>query len=141
MSMSSSNNLDMHDFYDFIIVGNNIAALVAADTLSDRFKIALLNPAPQWGAHFGSTVIGGEQFDLGMNYFEFTTFKEQSEDIKTYNVNVRTDSARFFHNIEKYIRDILPVVEVNTPQMYVNGLFCDDLVIANRIESLALLSE
>ena len=48
--------------YDYIVYGNNTAALVSAHELSKKNKIAIINPAPNWGAHFAGITINETNF-------------------------------------------------------------------------------
>ena len=86
--------------FDFAICGNNTGALVAAIELGKKHKVVIVNPAPNWGAHFAGFPVNGENFDIGMNFFEFTTFHKPSTDLMSYNPAVRNDSARFFKLVE-----------------------------------------
>lgn len=125
--------------FDFIVVGNNIASLVAAAELGKKGSVALYNPTPSWGGHFAGTNIDGNKYDLGMNFLEFTTFKEKSNDVRTYDPAVKNDCARFFHIIEKYIGELVTVREVPAPKMFVAGTLLDDILIANHFDAIAKL--
>jgi protoporphyrinogen oxidase len=125
--------------YDFIIYGNSVGALISALELAKKHKVALVNPAPNWGAHFAGLKINNTSFDIGMNYFEFTTFHQQSNDLLSYNPDARNDSARFAHLIQKYFEEMGSIVEVPTPLCYFEGVFSKDIVITNELEILRQL--
>ena len=125
--------------FDFVIYGNNTGALVAAAELGKTHKVALVNPAPNWGAHFAGIPINGENYDIGMNFFEFTTFHQPSTDLMTYNPAVRNDSARFFGLVEKYITDRIDCVEVDKIEVLAEDVFANDVVMANSLEILTKL--
>ena len=126
-------------FYDFTVCGNNIGALVSALELSKKHKVALINPAPNWGAHFAGIKINEEKFDIGMNFFEFTSFHDKSNDLMSYDVDIRNDSARFFDLVEDYITKRIDCVEVTDIEVLSNGLFQEDIVMANSLTILKSL--
>lgn len=125
--------------FDFIIYGNNTGALVAAAELGKSHKLALVNPTPSWGAHFAGFPLNGENFDIGMNFFEFTTFHKASNDLMTYDPAVRNDSARFFALVEKYVTTRIDCVEVDKIEVLAEGVFANDVVMANSLEVLTKL--
>jgi hypothetical protein len=127
--------------FDFIIYGNNIAALVSALQLGKKHKVALINPVPNWGAHFAGTVIDDIKYDVGMNFFEFTTFHPQSDDLLSYNPMIRNDSARFFHLVESFFYYRLPIVQVPEPKCCVMDAWEDDIIISNNFDILKKLPE
>jgi hypothetical protein len=127
--------------FDFIIYGNNTGALAAAIELGKKHKVALVNPTPMWGAHFAGIMINGENFDIGMNFFEFTTFHKPSNDLMTYNASVRNDSARFFKIVERYVSSRIDVVEVKDIDVYSSGTYGKDIVMANALGILNELPE
>ncbi|GAA4465518.1 hypothetical protein GCM10023093_17870 [Nemorincola caseinilytica] len=124
---------------DVIVYGNNVGALVAAIELATTNKVLLVNPIPNWGAHFAGTTINGHLFDIGMNYFEFTGFHQTSGDLMSYDVTRRNDSARFFHLVRQYFESRIDICEVPAPQCFVDGLYAGDIVIANELKVLKLL--
>lgn len=127
--------------YDFIIYGNNTGALAAAIELGKKHKVAVLNPTPMWGAHFAGIMINGENFDIGMNFFEFTTFHQASQDLMSYNPAVRNDSARFFGLVENFVKSRVEVVEVQDIDVYSKGTYGKDIVMANSLQILNLLPD
>ena len=127
--------------YDFIVYGNNVGALFSALELGKKHKVALVNPTPNWGAHFAGIKIDAINYDIGMNFFEFTTFHQKSDDLLTYNPDVRNDSARFFHLVKDYFEKRMHLVNVPTPQCYLDGLYGDDIIISNELNILKALSD
>jgi hypothetical protein len=127
--------------YDFIIYGNNTGALAAAIELGKKHKVALVNPTPMWGAHFAGIMINGENFDIGMNFFEFTTFHKPSQDLMSYDALVRNDSARFFKSVEQYVTYRIDVAEVKDIDVYSSGTYGKDVVMANSLSVLNQLPE
>ena len=126
--------------YDFAVVGNSVAAMVAAAELARGGNtVALWNPAPQWGAHFGGLHMGDQHFDIGMNLLEFTSFAKQSREIETYTAAMRNDSARFTDVIRDYVDGLVEFTHTETPQSLLNGIFAPDIVIANRLDLLSRL--
>lgn len=117
--------------YNFVVYGNNVAALVSALELSKNHKIALINPTPNWGGHFAGMNIKGVHFDIGMNLFEFTTFHKQDIEILTYDPWRRNDSARFFKIAEKYICSHIETVLIDKIEVLSNGVFADDIIMSN----------
>ena len=125
--------------FDFAICGNNTGALVAAIELGKKHKVAIINPAPNWGAHFAGFPVNGENFDIGMNFFEFTTFHKPSTDLMSYNPSVRNDSARFFKLVEDYIASRIEFIEVDAIDLLCNGTYAKDIVMANSLDVLQKL--
>ena len=120
--------------YDYIVYGNNTAALVSAHELSKKNKIAIINPAPNWGAHFAGITINETNFDIGMNFFEFTTFHKKNSDLLSYDPTRRNDSARFFDLVQQYICDQIETVLVDQIEVFANGVFAEDIIMANSLD-------
>ena len=126
-----------------LICGNSVAALVCAERLLARGEEALvLSSNGFWGGHFGGLDINGTHYDLGMNLFEFTSYRDEpNARIETYDPKTKNDSGRFVNHIRNYIEDELGVktVQTETPQMYFQGEWYDDFIISDRFESLSKL--
>ncbi len=122
--------------FDFIVFGNNTSAMISALELSKKHSVALINPTPNWGAHFAGININGTSFDIGMNFFEFTTFHKPSHDILSYDPKARNDSARFFQMVENYISSKIEFVEVDKIEILSQGVFAGDIVMANQLDIL-----
>ncbi len=125
--------------FDFAVYGNNTGAMISALELAKRHKVVLINPTPNWGAHFAGIKINAVNFDIGMNFFEFTTFHKPSDDLLTYDPAVRNDSARFFHLVQKYISDRIDLAEVDKIETLSQGVFAGDIVMANELDILTKL--
>lgn len=124
-----------------VIVGNGIAAMVAAYELGRRgSKVTLVNPAPNWGGHFSSKRINGYDFDLGMVGFEFTGFhKSPSRDTLLYDSRRRNDVARFCALAQEYVEDIIPVHQARAPLMIWNEQVFPDVLMGNDLGVLKSL--
>lgn len=128
---------------DVILYGNSLAVMVAAEKLSHipNYKITVLNPSTHWGGHFSTLTVNGRLFDLGMILFEFTSFNYKNKElISSYNPLRRNDSGRFLDYVDEYISSMVESGNVETPQMYYDGLFYDDFLIANNINSLLTMN-
>ena len=125
-----------------IVVGNCIAAMVAAFELGKRGKnVVLLNPVPNWGGHFSSKQINGSPFDLGMVGFEFTGFhKSPTRDTSLYDARRRNDVARFCRLAQDYVEEIIPIARARAPVMNWNGQVFPDVLMGNDLEVLRSLS-
>lgn len=125
--------------FDFVICGNNTGALVSAIELAKKHSVAIINPSTNWGGHFSGLPINGENFDIGMNFFEFTTFHKSSNDIMSYNPSVRNDSARFFKLVEEYAASRVDYVEVDDIKVLAYGIYAKDIIMANSLDILKKL--
>jgi hypothetical protein len=123
---------------ELVIVGNSIAALVAArERVRLGGSVMLLNPTKDWGGHFGGVRVGGYLFDFGMTQLEFTSFNASNEpDILTYNADVRGDCGRFTNRIHAFIDQLVPTTAIPTPQMVFRGSVYNDLTISNCFDGL-----
>lgn len=124
-----------------VIVGNNVAAMVAALELARRgCPVRLLNPGRGWGGHFAGFQRDGRRFDAGMILMEFGAFNaEASPDLQDYDPARRNDCGRFAGRVGEYIQGLLPCREIPTPSMLHGGRILPDLFIANRFEVLQAL--
>jgi len=128
--------------FDFAVVGNGVAAMVAATELARGGNaVVLWNPAPQWGAHFGGFGVADRKFDIGMNLLEFTSFAAQSSQVETYAAQTRSDVARFTSVIRDYITGLVDFAPAEVPQCLFRGAFAPDIVIANRLDLLGMLPQ
>jgi hypothetical protein len=124
-----------------VIAGNNLAALVAAESLAEAgTEVTIVNPAPAWGAHFAGLELGGRRFDPGMVLFEFSAFNgESSPDILSYDPHKRNDCGRFAGLVRNYVDARVPTVQAPGPAMLLDGRMLPDMVIANHVQALAML--
>lgn len=122
--------------FDFIICGNNVGAMVAAIELAKKNNVAVINPTPNWGAHFAGIKLSEYKFDIGMNFFEFDSFHKEAADLLTYNPEIRNDSARFLPLVKEFFTKRIEVAESHNLKTLVNGTFGDDIIIANNFDVL-----
>jgi len=127
---------------DFLVIGNNVAALVSALELGRAGKsVVLLNPSRTFGAHFSGFQIEGHRFDLGMNFFEFTAHGEQIDDPQRYNPKIRNHVGKFVTIAAKYVSQFIPVRPVSSIEISKNGSFCEDYLISNKLSCFRKLSD
>ncbi len=120
----------------FVIYGNNTAALVAALEISKKNKVILINPGKSWGAHFSGINTTEGSFDIGMNYFEFSTFIEQNNNILEYDPKKRNDAAKYFHEAERFIKDLVVLNQVPQPLILAENKICKDFIMTNHLDCL-----
>ncbi len=127
---------------DPLIVGNNLAAMVAALELARcGCPVRLLNPARGWGGHFAGFRLGERRFDAGMILLEFGAFNaEASPDLQDYDPGRRNDCGRFAARVGAYVQGLLPCREIATPSLLHAGRILPDLFIANRFDVLKTLT-
>ena len=131
----------MSNNFDFIIFGNNIAAIVLAERLSTLSKnILLVNPTKSWGGIFGGINIHNEIFDIGMTNFEFDLFGSHESNIKNYSADPNRKLGEYVHFVENYISLFAEYHEIDTPIMSFNSNFVNDLIISNNFDVLKLIS-
>jgi hypothetical protein len=126
----------MNNKFDFVVIGNNIASLVSAIELSKEHKIVFINPTSNIGGHFSGININDDLFDIGMNYLEFSSFKNQSENIEDYDVTKRNDVGRFFSLVKKYIENKIEIYTVSNLKTQIESKFSNDMMIANQFDIL-----
>ncbi len=125
-----------------VIVGNALAALVAATERADQgLPTTLLNPAGPWGGYFAGVHAGGERWDAGMVLYEFTSFRTPSETphVSTYEPTRRNDIGRFTRVVEDYVARCQPVREIAPLQMWTDAGWLPDLLLGNSVEAVAAL--
>lgn len=124
-----------------IVVGNSVAAMVAALTLGENgWRVVLVTPSRRLGGHFGGVMVGDVLFDAGMVLLEFTSFNAEAQaDLRTYEPRRRNDVGRFFPLVASTLGRFSAFDAVATPLMRVAGLTLPDMLIANRVESMRAL--
>lgn len=125
-----------------VIVGNSLAALVAATERADHgLPTTVLHPGGPWGGYFAGVQAGGEHWDVGMVLYEFTSFRTPSETprLSTYDPARRNDIGRFTRVVEDYITRHQPVRNIAPLQMWTEGGWLPDLLLGNRVEAVAAL--
>jgi hypothetical protein len=126
-----------------VIVGNSLAAMVAAQSLAERARdVVLANSLPRWGGHLAGFHAAGRPFDGGMVLFEFDSFNREPEpDLRGYDPVRRNDCGRFVDIVRRYVEIRVPMVQVPPLLMRHDGGWVPDLIIGNRIDALAMLPE
>jgi hypothetical protein len=128
--------------HDILLVGNNLAMLVAALELAAKGrKVGLLLDGKSGGGHFAGTRLDGHDFDIGMVLFERNASAEQSTDLGDYQPSRRNDSARFVALAASYLDRYVPTVPVPTPQVFAAGRRHADFVVSNRLDCFSSLAE
>jgi hypothetical protein len=125
---------------DFLVFGNNVSAMVSAIELAKSGNsVVLFNPTPNWGAHFSGVKYEGNRFDYGMNYFEFTTFNKQFDNLLEYTPSIRNHVGHFCHLAGDYVQQLIKVHKASVPQMLLNGNCVADIVMSNQFDLLVTL--
>ncbi len=119
-----------------LIIGNCIAALVASLELAKKGnEVILITNGEKLGGHFSGIEISNLHYDLGMAVVELTSTNAECEpDIKSYNTLVRNDVGRFFNLLEKYINEIQPLININSPKTYFRGKLYEDFLLCNSFD-------
>ena len=128
--------------YDILLLGNNLAVLVAALELAAKGrKVGLLLDGKAAGGHFGGIRLEDYEFDIGMVLFERAASVPQSVDLNSYQVGQRNDSARFVSLVADYLDRYVATIRAPTPQVIVGGRRHADFVVANRLDWFDSLSD
>jgi hypothetical protein len=124
-----------------IIYGGTFGSLVLAKELSINkdFNVVIINPSKSWGGYFGGIDINGNNFDIGMNLFEFTSFFNNEDDVFKYDSFVKSNSGKFSKIIKNYVKEMIVTRIVDTPEVYFNDNFFPDYYISNSLEILSSL--
>ena len=125
-----------------LVYGNCLAAMVGALELAkNNNKVTLVNATEHWGGHFCPFLFDKKFYDPGMLMYEFDSFNEfNSDDISSYDPNVRNDVGRFSQIVKTYIDDLIPSNIIETPMMMINGEFIKDFLISNTFDFLKIIS-
>ena len=126
-----------------LVCGNSVAALVCGERLlASGEDVLVLSPNDFLGGHFRGIDIDNVHYDLGMNLFEFTAYRDEPDAcIENYDPKTKNDSGRFVSHVKRYVEDELRVktVQIETPKMYFQGEWYDDFIISDCFESLQKL--
>ena len=125
------------------IVGSNISALVSAISCARQgLPVVMIGSRKHFGGHFAGMVVEDARFDVGMLFFEFTSFKsEPGISISTYEDEKLGDAGRFVSTIRDFVDSLgikYNVAEI--PKMIVEERLLDDIFISNRLAALNELS-
>jgi len=132
----------MNNQFPVVLVGNTLAQMIAALEIAKKGEnIAIVNNSKNWGGHFSPIVLNGDPFDAGMILFEYTAFNfdSKTKSLLSYNPEIRNDTGRFCSLIEQYISQYIDAHEIEAPKMYLAGAIYDDILIANKLDSMQLL--
>ena len=121
-----------------IIAGNNLAAMVAAQSIATTGRqVVLVNPAAQWGGHFAGLKLDSRRFDPGMVLYEFSASnREPSPDVRGYDPTRRNDCGRFTGIVRDYVEQRVRTVIAPDPAVFIDGRAMPDMVIANHVASV-----
>ncbi|QWE20935.1 hypothetical protein [Polynucleobacter sp. AP-Kolm-20A-A1] len=126
--------------YNSLILGGGLNSLIASLTLSDvqSNQVNLFTDGRPFGAHFLGQELDGYSFDNGMIYVEpaINVREPQVNATPPYSPGVRYDWARFGHQLNNFLSDIITLKQVDTPLSYINGRYYPDLLISDRLDSI-----
>ncbi|QDQ26266.1 hypothetical protein FNU76_07775 [Chitinimonas arctica] len=127
---------------DAVLLGNNLAMLVAAGELARRGRaVTLLTDGKGMGGIFAGLRLAEHSFDMGMVLLEKHTPAQPSQDPRDYRATVRNDCARFGSLVSRYMESHLSLVETPTPEALLDGRRWPDYLIANRLEAFAVAGQ
>lgn len=127
--------------HDVLLLGNNLAMLVAALELAAKGrKVGLLLDGGTAGGHFAGARLEGNDFDVGMVLFERGASVTQSRDPGDYQPRRRNDSARFTSLTAEYLDRYISTVRAPCPQVFADGRRHADFVVANRLDYFSALA-
>lgn len=122
-----------------VIVGNSLSVVIAATERARRGqRTTVVNPGGPWGAYFAGVQADGRRWDAGMVTYEFTSFRETGVQppLATYDPMVRNDIGRFVAVVQDYVQRRQSTRVIQTPQMWIDGRWLPDLLLANGLSAL-----
>jgi hypothetical protein len=123
---------------DALLVGNNLAVLVAAAELGALGReVVLVTDGRPAGGHFRGLRLDGADFDIGMVLLESAAGPEETADLSSYRPRVRYDWTRFGALVDRWLDGQVDQVRTPTPEVLVDGRRWPDHLIANRLDLLA----
>ncbi len=128
--------------FPLALVGNGLAVLVAATERARRGQPTLvLNPGGPWGGYFAGIEADGQRWDAGMVMYEFDSFRMPSvaPALASYAPLQRNDIGRFPAVVQAFVARHQDTRAIATPQMWADGRWLPDLLLANRLEALPRL--
>lgn len=118
-----------------LLIGNNMALLVAAAELARRGRRPILiTDGKPLGGHFAGARIGETRFDVGMVLLEKLAPTAAQPPLTTYDPGQRNDWTRFADRAAAWLDACEPLVRTPTPQCLVEGRWAPDYLIANRLD-------
>lgn len=123
---------------DVVIAGNNLAALVAAQSIAASGReVLLINSAPAWGGHFSGVELASRRFDPGMILYEFdASNRESSPNVRSYDPTRRNDCGRFTGMVRDYVERRVSTVIAPDPTVLIDSRALPDMIIANHAASV-----
>jgi hypothetical protein len=123
---------------DALLVGNNLAVLVAAAELgADGREVVLVTDGRPPGGHFRGLRLPEADFDIGMVLLEAAGDRSSDTDPTGYRPRVRYDWTRFGALVDRWQTGLVRPVRTPTPEVLVDGLRWPDHLITNRLDVLA----
>lgn len=121
---------------DPLLVGNNLAMLVAARELARRGRRpTLLTDGKPLGGHFAGLLLDGLRFDLGMVLIEKLSASADGVGLDSYEPRLRNDWTRFADLAACWLDACEPLIRTPTPQCLFEGHYVPDYLIANRLDA------
>ncbi|WP_409332462.1 hypothetical protein [Trujillonella humicola] len=127
---------------DALVVGNNLAALVAAAELGTAGRdVVLVTDGRPPGGHFRGLRIAGTDFDIGMVTLErFPAGGTAGEpDLAGYDPDRRYDWTRFAGAVDRWQLAHADLRRAATPEVLVEGRRWPDHLMSDRLDVLAEL--
>ena len=128
---------------DAVLVGNNLAVLVAAAELGDAGRdVVLLTDARPAGGHFRGMRVEDTDFDIGMVTLEQLGGGVPATDVPDladYRPDRRYDWTRFAPLVDRWQESHAQLRRVPTPEVLVDGRRHPDHLMSDRLEVLAEL--
>jgi hypothetical protein len=124
------------------IYGNSLAGLVSAYELEKLgIRCNYFCDIAKVASFFRGETVDGLHLDFGMNLLEFTSFNsdKQAKPI-TYSPWVRNDCGRFTSQVREFLQDLtVDSYEIQRPEIFFQGNFCEDFVFSNSLQLLGSL--
>lgn len=122
---------------DALLIGNNLAVLVAAAELgADGREVLLVTDGRAPGGHFRGLRLPDADFDLGMVLLESAGTTRTDAPLSSYRPRVRYDWTRFGALVDRWQAEQVRVVRAPTPEALVEGRRHPDHLIADRLDVL-----
>jgi hypothetical protein len=125
---------------DALLVGNNLAVLVAAVELGTAGReVVLVTDGRAPGGHFRGLRVGETDFDIGMVLVDKAGPAEPGADpdFSTYRPQRRYDWTRFGALVDRWQQAQVDLIRAPTPEVLVDGRRWPDHLMANRLDILA----
>lgn len=119
-----------------LLIGNNLAVLVAAGELARRgHKPTLLTDGKPLGGHFAGLLLEGHRFDLGMVLLEKLAPSSFGARLDSYDAHRRNEWTRFADRAADWLDSREPLLRTPTPQCLIDGRRVPDYLMANRLDA------